>query len=520
MRPPKRTWQWFVVALTAVGLISVVSVLNLAASGAAPSESQPLTSATVPTAVQVSSSNSPGGYGEVVLLTATVVPTIGIGIPTGTATFLDGTTVLGSATLDSNGQATLVSSGTLSPGTHPITAAYSGDATYQSSVSPPVDQVINIQGTTLQLFNTQNPAYYGEPVSFIADVSPDNGNVIPTSGTVTFFDGKKTVLGQTSLDSNGEAFFGFSHLLTVGNHTITASYSGNPDFSPSSGAPFTETITFSTSSTTVTSTMNPAALGKTVTLDAEAINDSGSLLTVGSVAFRDDGLLMATVPLAATGHALLDVSNLAIGTHNIVAVYSGVANNISGSTSSILMEKIVPPNNQRPRFTSAATTTFVKGRANNFTVTAAGYPKAHFTKTGTLPNGVTLTSAGVLSGAPTALGSYNFSITASNGVLPNAIQTFTLKVATIKITTLTLGTTTRGSGYSLQLAELGGVAPFTWTITSGVLPAGLKMNAGGYIKGSVRGSVTPGPYSVGISLHDNATPTHNVATATLTLVVN
>ena len=51
-----------------------------------------------------------------------------------------------------------------------------------------------------------------------------------------------------------------------------------------------------------------------------------------------------------------------------------------------------------------------------------------FSYTGTLPSGVSLDSAGLLSGTPTAAGSFTIVITASNGVLPNATQTFTLTV--------------------------------------------------------------------------------------------
>ncbi len=126
-----------------------------------------------------------------------------------------------------------------------------------------------------------------------------------------------------------------------------------------------------------------------------------------------------------------------------------------------------------PSITSAASTTFVKGQFSTFSVTATGYPTLmHFTKGGVLPSGVTLTGAGVLSGTPTATGSFTFAIEASNGVFPIASQAFTLKVVAIKITTLTLGTAKRGVPYSRQLTEVGGVAPFTWTNTTPKLPAG------------------------------------------------
>ena len=69
-----------------------------------------------------------------------------------------------------------------------------------------------------------------------------------------------------------------------------------------------------------------------------------------------------------------------------------------------------------------------KVRRGTFGVTATGTPSSTFSETGSLPIGVTLTSSGVLSGTPTQSGSFRVTITAANGVSPNATQTFTLTV--------------------------------------------------------------------------------------------
>ena len=86
--------------------------------------------------------------------------------------------------------------------------------------------------------------------------------------------------------------------------------------------------------------------------------------------------------------------------------------------------------NQAPAITSANNTTFTVGSAGSFTATATGYPAPAFSVTaGTLPSGVTLSSAGILSGTPAApAGSYPITITASNSVSPIATQSFTLTV--------------------------------------------------------------------------------------------
>lgn len=91
---------------------------------------------------------------------------------------------------------------------------------------------------------------------------------------------------------------------------------------------------------------------------------------------------------------------------------------------------IVPPP-QPPAFTSAASANFTVGTLGTFQVTGTGEPPPTFLVTvGQLPGGVTLSSAGLLSGRPNAgtAGTYNFTITASNGELPDATQAFTLTV--------------------------------------------------------------------------------------------
>ena len=188
-----------------------------------------------------------------------------------------------------------------------------------------------------------------------------------------------------------------------------------------------------------------------------------------------------------------------------------------------------------PSFFSPATTTFVEDQPGTFTVQAIGYPTImNYTETGTLPPGVTpLTGGGVLSGTPTAAGTFTVTITASNGVGPVATQTFTLLVRPLAITTPTLGAATVGKKYSLQLTSLfsnicDGIScsvespeppAFSWTnvgsgggkgppgpgtgatATTPKLPKGLTLSETGKISGTVAATVATGSYPVGIELN-------------------
>ena len=163
--------------------------------------------------------------------TATVAPTTGSGVPTGTVTFSESGTTLGTGTLNSSGAATF-STSTLAVGSDIITATYSGDATYASS-SNTVTETITAAGTTATTTAvTASPsvAVYGQSVALAATVSPTSGSGEPT-GTVTFSEGS-TTLGTATLES-GTATLNTS-TLAVGSDTITASYSGDATYAGSS----------------------------------------------------------------------------------------------------------------------------------------------------------------------------------------------------------------------------------------------------------------------------------------------
>jgi uncharacterized protein YjdB len=101
-----------------------------------------LASATAPTATAVTSNNNPSVLGQSVMFTATVTPQEDpVPAPSGSVTFKDGATTLGSGSL-SSGSATFTTS-SLAAGTHSITAVYGGDSNYSGSTSSVLTQVVN-----------------------------------------------------------------------------------------------------------------------------------------------------------------------------------------------------------------------------------------------------------------------------------------------------------------------------------------------------------------------------------------
>lgn len=142
--------------------------------------------------------------------------------------------------------------------------------------------------------------------------------------------------------------------------------------------------------------------------------------------------------------------------------------------------------NQPPAISSANHATFQTGVFGLFTVTATGYPTPTFSTAGPLPGGVTLSSTGVLSGTPVAGsgGVYVFTITASNGISPNANQTFTLTVNQAPtITSANSATFQVGLLGSFNVTATGFPTAIAFS-TSGPLPAGVTLSPSGLLSGT------------------------------------
>ena len=135
--------------------------------------------------------------------------------------------------------------------------------------------------------------------------------------------------------------------------------------------------------------------------------------------------------------------------------------------------------------TSAPGATVGAAYSQTFTGSGGRAPYGSFVRTsGTLPAGLTLSAAGVLSGTPTASGSFNFTIRTTDSSLGNGpfngSRNYTLVVAapTVSVSPTTLPNATVASAYSQTISGAGGTAPYTgFTVSSGALPAGLALNS-------------------------------------------
>jgi len=333
------------------------------------------------TTTTVTSSANPVAVDQPVTLTATVAGPPGAGTPTGTVTFMDGTTLLGTAPLAAGPQAgSGVASLTLAAllsfpdnryglphwpggGPQPITAAYSGDAGFQAGTSAFFTQVVAKVPDTFEVASTPY-LIVGQPVRLVAGVGTFvvadsfRSPITSIGGTITFYDGA-TPLGTVPIVDGPQGrlvYVGGSASLTVpplalGPHTFRATYSGDAFFYQNANSAPTQDLEPAPTTTSLAVVPGVPAGGQAVALSAIVVGpnygstgESGPV-PGGTITFYDFGAPLGTVPVTPVpapgssqdgASAGFTIPKLGPGAHAFRAVYSGNANDsTSGSTGSV-----------------------------------------------------------------------------------------------------------------------------------------------------------------------------------------
>ena len=414
----------------------------------------------------LSSAPNPSNFGQTVALTATLsAAPPGSGTPTGSVTFYDSTTMLGSSSL--TGGIASVAVSTLAAGVHSLTSSYSGDSNFTSSTSGTLSQSVNLALTTTAVYANANPVIIGQSVTYTAAVGNSYGAAV--TGTVTLKDGTKS-LGTFTL-SGGQASYTTSYTAS-GKHSITATYSGDSNNQASTGT-WTESIESSTvtSSTRVATSGSPSLVNTLVTFTATVTSSFGSIPNGEVVTFYDGATEIGTGTTSG-GVAMFSTSSLSAKSHMIKATYAGDAT-FNSSTGMVM--QVVNPYTTTTTLLSASPNPSVYGQvvSVNAIVTTSGST----TPTGTVSfcNGASSLGTAILNSNGTAtlitaklpVGSDSLTATyqgdALNGTSTSSVVTETVTPAQIAVT-LTSTPNPSKSGQSVN---------FTATLTSnGVLPNG------------------------------------------------
>jgi hypothetical protein len=344
-----------------------------------------ISSLTTTTAV---SSLNPATYGQKVTVTATV--TASSGTPNGSVQFFSNGGLVTTQTLASGKASFSISS--LTVGTHSIIAKYLGNTDFIASNSAAISEVVNKASTTAALATSVNPSMLHQPVTFTATITPEFGGT-PT-GTVTF-ENDGASIGTGTL-TGGKATFSTSAFL-VNTHTITAVYAGDSNFDGKTSPGIAEVTKAASTTTALTSSINPSTYGESITLTATVTPTFGGSPT-GTMTFFHLGTVLGTGTVTG-GVAKLTLDNLVVGVDHLTATYGGSANYLA-STSSVFSQTV----NKASTITTVVSSSNPSTHGSSVTFTAHVHPSVGLAPTGsvTFKDGSTTLGSGTLNGSGNA----------------------------------------------------------------------------------------------------------------------
>ncbi len=284
-------------------------------------------------------SPEPAQYGQPITLSITMSVPSGP-VPTGSVSFsVDGAFIVTKSL--ANGAATDTFAATLNTGTHTFVATYNGDNIYSPEsfsflhvVLPPV------YATKTVLVAVPTVVYTSQTVSLTAKV---NSTVKVAAGYVTFMDGTNSIGAEAiyttpvvTLETN---------LLAAGTHSLTAVYQGYQEpfntqaiFQPSTSAPVSLTVNAVPTTTTLSASTTSPTAGTVVTFSANVTSGSG--VPFGGATFYDGTIPLGSLSLQSGGSGTYSTASLAVGVHNITAVFNANAT-FASSTSSVIEVTVV-----------------------------------------------------------------------------------------------------------------------------------------------------------------------------------
>lgn len=268
--------------------------------------------------VTLQASTTTPEYQTSVTLTATVSPSAA----TGTVTFYNGSTNLGSAPV-SAGTASLITS-FAAGGTATLHAVYSGDYNYLSSSSNSL--TMNISGpqvTSISLRASTNSTAVGDSVTLTANIVPATA-----TGTVTFYNGSASI-GTANVSAGAATLT--TTFSASGHLTLQAVLAANASWESSTSNLIPIFVTGNTPDTVVLQVApSSVVIGYSATLTATV----SPAAATGNVTFYDGSAALGTVGLSA-GTATFTNTFMSAGTQSLTAVYTGDTTYVSTTSSAV-----------------------------------------------------------------------------------------------------------------------------------------------------------------------------------------
>lgn len=367
------------------------------------------------TTASLSSSASPAKAGQNILLSATVRASNATA--TGPVTFLDGSTVLGTAALNM-GVASL-STASLSAGTHTLSAVYAATQNFSATTSTPLTLVVqpasSLVGTASMLSSTSNPSLAGQSITITANVVTVGPSLRTPTGLVTLLDGT-AVLGTAILDANGLATW-TSASLVAGTHSLSASYAGDTTSAPSLSPDFAQVVNTVSTATQASFSITTAAsasvfMGQKINLQVNVapLNGFQQAVQLGCTHLPSEAsctFAPATVP-AGGGTVTMQLSTVAPHNCGSSTSYFAAGNSISlaGPAFAGLLLLLIPRRHRVLKGLLLA----VLAIGSMATLSGCGA----CTDLGTLPGTYTITITGQSTGTTQATATQNIQVTVND----------------------------------------------------------------------------------------------------------
>jgi uncharacterized delta-60 repeat protein len=417
----------------------------------------------------------------------------------------EGLATVTAVTQGANGSVTFLATGSV---TYTPNADYYGSDSFTYTVSSGgVNETGTVNVTISAVVDITNDALVtSEDIAVTANV------ITGTNGaTADSFESGTAAITSVTQGANGSVTFLAGGSVT---YTPTTGFNGSDSFT------YTVTSNGATETATVNVTVNPHLTITTTTLPDWTVNQAGysqSIATIGgtgTITFSSTGSLPIGLTLTAGG--LLSGTPTTTGTFNFDVTVTDTVSDSDTQSYTVVINPAVgvsPPTlPDGTVYTAYNQTVSMTGGTGSptFAVTA-----------GALPTGLSLnTSSGAITGNPTATGAFNFTITATDAVGASGSQAYTVNMAapTLVIAPATLTAAKIGVAYNQQLSGSGGIAPYTFVLSSGALPAGITLSSNGLLSGT---PTAAGNFAFDIDVTDASTGTGPYSnTQTFALTVN
>ncbi|NVN93216.1 MAG: putative Ig domain-containing protein [Desulfuromonadales bacterium] len=298
---------------------------------------------------------------------------------------------------------------------------------------------------------------------------------------------------------------------TAGTYSFTVMVTDSAATKASVTKAFSITVTAASSALSITTSSLPnATTGNTY---SQTLGASG-----GKTPYtwsRSSG----TLPTGLT----LSTSGVIAGTPSATGTFSFTVRVTDSSSPTVSVTKSLSMTVSAPAALSISTSSLANatvGTAYSQTLAANGgrTPYTWSRSSGTLPTGLTLNSAGVISGTPTATGTFSFTARVRDSASTQASATKALTITVnanvppLAISTSSLPNGVVGTVYSQNLAVTGGLAPYSWNY-NGTLPAGIVVTSSGLVMGT---PTAAGNFSFTVLVSDSRSVT---TTQALTMTV-